>query len=102
MPGISLKPSGPLTSTLWLRATQFVEDIRRVFFIGEDVLAALRGQHRSVDDISAGLGLHRGEAIKYVEDVSHDVVHTITLPMMDQQERKEHKFRDKCQEHSSF
>ena len=76
--------------------------MRRAFFIGEDVLAVLRGQRRSVDDITANLGLHRGEAIKYVEDVSHDVVHAITLPMMDQQERKEHKFRDKCQEHSLF
>jgi wyosine [tRNA(Phe)-imidazoG37] synthetase (radical SAM superfamily) len=37
---------------------------------GEDVLELLRLRPCSVDDISAGLGLHRNEAVKYVQELA--------------------------------
>jgi len=36
---------------------------------GEDVLELLRLRPCSIDDISAGLGLHRNEAVKYVQEL---------------------------------
>jgi predicted transcriptional regulator len=35
----------------------------------EDVLELLRLRPCSIDDISAGLGLHRNETVKYVQDL---------------------------------
>ena len=43
---------------------------RREFTVGaEDVLTLLRRRPCSIDDIAAGLGFHRNEALKYVESL---------------------------------
>ncbi|NQT03758.1 MAG: HTH domain-containing protein, partial [Planctomycetes bacterium] len=36
----------------------------------EDVLTLLQRRPCSIDDIAAGLGLHRNEVVKYVEELS--------------------------------
>jgi wyosine [tRNA(Phe)-imidazoG37] synthetase (radical SAM superfamily) len=73
--GVSSERLAELTS-IFGRGAEIIADFRGVhrqaeFVAGrEDILEMLRRRPCSVDDIADGLGMHRNEVIKYVEELN--------------------------------